>query len=122
MTNMVSLEDFVAETLVQIVRGSQRAQSLLGGAATVNPPNKRKKYKGRESTDYEVPLRHDIAFDVQVTATSGTATHGNTGVKLHVFSAGIDGQSKSESQHVSRVQFSIPLVFDSQPEADEPSQ
>jgi hypothetical protein len=119
---MVSLEDFVAETLVQIVRGSQRAQSLLQGAATVNPPKTRKvvSVSSRTSKEEPIPVAHDISFDVQVVATSGRETHGKAGVKLHVFSAGMDGQSRDESQHVSRVQFSIPLVFDSQPQEATP--
>lgn len=120
---MVSLEDFVAETLVQIVRGSQRAQSLLQGAAKVNPPKTRTvvSVSERSSTEKPIPVAHDISFDVQVVATSGTETHGKAGVKLHVLSAGMNGQSRNESQHVSRVQFSIPLVFDSQSPPSAPS-
>lgn len=120
---MVSLEDFVAETLVQIVRGSQRAQSLLQGAATVNPPKTRKAVSAssRTSKVEPIPVTHEISFDVQVVAMSGTETHGKAAVKLHVFSAGMNGQSRNESQHVSRVQFSIPLVFDSRDLPSAPS-
>lgn len=118
---MVSLEDFVAEALIQIVRGAQRAQNVLGEAAKINPPRitKRHNLSTRTTTEEKNPLTHDVTFDVQITASDGTETKGGAGVKLHVFSAGTQGQSKSESQYVNRVQFAIPIIFDSQASRDE---
>ena len=124
---MVSLDDFVAETLIQIVRGAQRAQSSLGTAARISPPtirNHRAFSQGASTNTKQVnPTIHSVDFDVQITASSGTETKGDAGVKLYVFSAGTGGQSSNQNEHVTRVRFSIPLVFDAEfPDADETDQ
>lgn len=109
---MVSLEDFISETLVQIVRGTHRAQDALGDLANVNPPDLRKKTSLQKPAWHEAtPKTHNVEFDVQLTASSATQTSGDAGVKLAVFSAKTDGQSNKETQQFNRIQFSIPLVF-----------
>jgi hypothetical protein len=116
--SMVSLEEFISETLVQIVRGARKAQSELGSTGCVNPPAVQRTWQmpkpGRPSEpgeDLVVHVKHDVQFDVQVTATSISESHGNVAVKLHVFSVGTDGKSSNDVQHVNRVQFSIPLTL-----------
>jgi hypothetical protein len=120
---MVSLRDFVSETLVQIVQGAENAQKVLGNSATIFPRRVTRRIRPSDRSERESvkPVTHEINFDVQVIASSGTETQGNAGVKLSVFSAGTQGQSKSESQSVNRVQFSVPVRFDPQETtADQP--
>ena len=110
---MVTLEDFVAETLIQIVHGAARAQKALGTTATINPPKIHRKVDSKfASTNVETQESRSVEFDVQIVAASNTETKGEAGVKLHVFTAGTHGQSTSRNESVNRVQFSIPLTFD----------
>jgi hypothetical protein len=123
---MVTLEQFISETLVQIVRGATKAQKELGDTAQINPPTVSVKrgaiYNPTPGTMGQRPdtttVKHEkdhVSFDVQVTASTESQTKGEAGVKLYVFSADTGGQSTTEHQHINRVQFSIPIVFDSQP-------
>ena len=87
-TSMVTLEEFIAETLIQIVRGSARAQTVLGKAAKINPPTVTtrrgalfNRHDGsvaqKPSTKHVSHTKHSVTFDVQVTASSGSQTKGD---------------------------------------------
>ena len=108
---MVTLEDFVAETLIQIVRGAARAQKALGTTAAINPPKTSPKFKspGERVEKHE---SRAVDFDVQIVAADNSETKGNAGVSISVLTLGTQGQSSSRNESVNRVQFSIPLTFD----------
>jgi hypothetical protein len=52
-----------------------------------------------------------INFDVAVTASSGQEAKGGIGVVSGVFNIGSSGKSEHLSETISRLQFSIPIIF-----------
>lgn len=96
----MKLENFVTETLVEIISGvkaAQEAADKLG--AEINP------YRG--SSD----ATQSIDFDVEVSTTSGTATKGRLGVFVGPIAAGTQGQSEAQAQSVGRIRFKVALTL-----------
>lgn len=118
---MVSLEDFVASTLIQIVRGAAKAQEILGQHVIVGPPI-RNESETLEPDD-ESPYRHDIEFDLMLTADQENASAGKTGVDVKVWwlaslNASGDLSSSTKTGMVNRVKFTVPLQYDVRAVAD----
>lgn len=110
---MITLQEFVTETLVQISEGIEQAQIQLHGRAVVNPPLVRRhvKMEDRSTHHVETPRNHVIEFEVQVVTASVEQAKGEAKAKLYVFSGSAGGEKRSEAQQVNRVSFSIPIVF-----------
>ena len=110
----MNLQDFVSETISQIVQGVVTAQkSAIEHGAHVNP-----RLTGTtESLSSQGLLwsgdntAQVVHFDVALTITEGTGTKGGIGVFAGVVNLGSTGQSKNESSSVSRVKFSVPLTL-----------
>jgi len=102
----MELHEFVTTTLVQIQQGVQEAiaQSQQRGL------------KGAINPIWGAADRHDpnyvrdVAFDVAVTVID--RTEGSGGAAINVLSVKLGGEMSqgAENSHVSRVQFSIPLI------------
>lgn len=113
---MVTLKDFVAQTLVQIVDGAIAAQKQLEGIAEINPDNKRRVVSLTNNADttkrfeYD-PAKREVEFDVFISAKSDSSTSGNAGVKIFIGSLGAEANHSSQLEHHNRVRFSIPLTF-----------
>ena len=104
----MKLQDFVTETLVEIVTGvreAQKAVDSLGGQ--INP------YRG------SAEATRDIEFDVEVSAEAGTGTKGKLGVFVGPIAAGTQGQSDSKSSSVGRVRFKIAASLPTHPRKPE---
>jgi len=113
----MNLQDFVSETLREILAGIKQAQAFAeehGGK--VVPP--RMSFRTAEGT--QVWDQHDgtpvqmIEFDVAVTAIEGTTTKGGIGVFVGAIGLGSQGQSNASNQSVSRIKFSVPVIFTKQ--------
>lgn len=52
-----------------------------------------------------------VSFDIAVTAEEGTATNAKIGVLSGVFSLGANGASENKNAAVSRIQFTVPILF-----------
>lgn len=108
----MQLEDFVSETIRQIIAGTAAAMKHaeeLGAA--VNPANT--KYGSPGETQIRdrssmAPIQQ-IEFDVAVTTTSGTETKGGIGIVAGPFAVGSTGKSDAATQSLSRVRFSVPI-------------
>jgi 1-aminocyclopropane-1-carboxylate deaminase/D-cysteine desulfhydrase-like pyridoxal-dependent ACC family enzyme len=111
----MELSDFVAQTLIELVRGVSRAQeevSKLGGY--VNPAA-----FVRASADSHfgtMPGHHQQVFladfDVAVTASESTGT--NAGAKVQIASLvglGAGGNSSETHQTVSHIKFRVPFAL-----------
>jgi hypothetical protein len=113
----MKLEDFVSETLRQIISGVKQAQAFAkdqGGQ--VVPPNMVFRtsegvqlFDSRDGTPIE-----QIQFDVAVTTTEGTSTKGGIGVFVGPLGLGSAGQSNASNQSLSRISFSVPIIFPKQ--------
>ena len=110
----MQLDDFVAETLSQIVNGVSKARKETGltgigvrpsGAPAVNASN-----PDVVLTEGRVAAQ-SVRFDVALTVTENTGTSAKVGVVSGIIngSGAMEGQSQNSS--VSRVQFSIPVLL-----------
>jgi hypothetical protein len=112
---MVTLEDFISSTLIQIVNGAFNAQEQLKTSAEVAPP--------KENSNFAVPQLRiprsvtylskecPVEFDVQITTSDETKSVANGGVKVCVLSGKIESTSNNRNENVNRVKFTIPIKF-----------
>jgi len=109
----MNLEDFVAETLKQVVNGVQKAQEFAQTRnACINPVSARMT-SSQQSQHYDmntgVPLQN-IEFDVGITVTE---TNSKQEDSTTVGSVTVSPQGASESQNssISRIRFSVPILL-----------
>ncbi len=102
----MELNEFVTETLVEIQRGVQQAiqrcaELKINGV--INPV---------WGTSQDVGGSHikEVQFDIAVTVSDKTAGKVGSGIKVMGINLGGDLSESAESAHVSRIQFSIPIV------------
>lgn len=115
----MDLKDFVKESLVQISKGIEEANSELEGTgAMVNPihavPLSNTIQGCARTTNRSAKAPKNIEkvnFDVAVVAEAGEQA--KAGLKLSIASIGFgaDGQTSSSDRSESRIQFSIPMVL-----------
>ena len=113
----MQLEEFISETLKQIINGVTEAQlyAKTKGAVIVpeglinfstGTPNYADRYR-------ENPA-HIIEFDVALTTMEKNETSGKAGIFVTVFKAGIEGKGGSENSTVSKIAFAIPIHLPTQ--------
>ncbi len=98
----MDLQEFVSQTLVQIIQGVKDAQQEArkhGGK--VNPDQSHSPFPGKDIQNVE--------FDVALTVTEGTGTKGGMGLVVGPLALGTQGESKAQNSSVSRVRFSVPV-------------
>jgi len=104
----MTLQEFVSDTLFQIVEGVESARgSNQKIAPTVVDKNDNLKVQ---------PVSNGTAFivDFVVAVTVSRKTEGSAkgGVQVFVFEAGVDGAASTEHTTVSRIKFQVPVTFD----------
>jgi hypothetical protein len=106
-SSSMELQDFIAETLKQIISGVRRAQeSAIELGAKINP-------RGGAMVEMR-----NVHFDVAVSTSEGTDTKGGIVVLVGpVGSVGSEDQSDVASSARSRIKFSVPLKLPTQPKA-----
>ena len=115
---MIKLEDFVSQTIKEIINGVVTAQEYAATkGASVSPAGLNFR------TDQGVVklwdrgsgrLAQEIHFDVAVTATEGTQTKGGIGIFVGAFGLGSQGQTDKEKSLVSRINFDVPILLPAQ--------
>lgn len=122
----MELQQFVAESLRQIMAGiveAQKSAEELGG--WVMPLNHDSTFD-KSGTRYMVPLNkgphrrevQTIDFDVAVTATEGIEKRGGISVLASVVNVGGSKDSKASVESVSRLKFSLSVIFPQHPMPD----
>ena len=103
----MELQNFIEETLKQIVSGVRGAQeSAFELGAKINP---------RGGSVVEM---RNVHFDVAVSTSEGTETKGGISVFVGpVGSVGSQDQSDVASSSISRIKFSVPVKLPIQPKA-----
>ena len=103
----MELQDFIDETLKQIISGVRSAQeSAIELGAKVNP---------RGGSVVEMRSVH---FDIAVSTSEGTEKKGGIVVVVGpVGSVGSQDQSDVVSSSMSRIKFSVPVKLPAQPKA-----
>lgn len=106
----MNVQEFVADTLVQIASAISDANARLKEAsvdATANPPAANLVSQG--SVTYQgVSDTQRIEFDIAVTVEKSATIKGEAGF-LMVLKLGTEGNSATTNAQVSRIRFSIPL-------------
>jgi hypothetical protein len=120
---MINLQDFISETLKQIIDGVKTAQEHAAEAeAYINPRGAVPASSGSVDGGYiarslsslgDVVIQ-SISFDVAVTATEGTGTKGGIGIVVGPVALGSQGKSDTINSSVSRIKFSVPIVLPTQ--------
>jgi len=115
---MIKLQDFVSETIKQIIDGVISAQEY---AATKNSKVNQKELNFRTDQGEDKlwdpntrSLIQQIYFDVAITTTEGTQTKGGIGIFVGPVGVGSQGQSDAQNQSSSRIKFKIPVTLPQQ--------
>ena len=111
----IKLQEFVRETLLEIINGVADAQSEeLPNNAEVGPVFEHI-LQTKDGTISGINEKRspifEVDFDVSVTTSLSTETKGKMGVAVHVISLGTQGATKKENAAVSRIRFRVPLVL-----------
>lgn len=112
----MELKEFVSQSLLSITEGVTDAQKKANEhGAFVNPGGlMRNVSKVEDNSIWDNTTNNyarTVAFDIAVTAEEGTATNAKIGVLSGVFNLGANGASENKNAVVSRIQFSVPILF-----------
>jgi hypothetical protein len=118
----MNLQNFVTESIVQIVRGIEAANDALKDSTAVVSPKNVVPIDTERSHVFGYLIEPDsqgqyrtsvqrIDFDVAVYAEEGTETKG--GIGLMVGTIGLGSQGKSDKSHSSesRIKFAVPIIL-----------
>lgn len=107
------LEDFVANTLAQIIEGIKKAQKttqddhISPTGIRLNADHAPKKYLST-TTNHMVTM---IEFDVAVTASDSTSVEGKGGISVMSLKIGAEANAGSVNSSVSRIKFTVPIAL-----------
>ena len=110
----MDLQDFVSQTLVQIISGVKNAQieaKNLGAEVSPHLSGNITELGKQGFLWASGSAAQIVQFDVALIVTEGTGTKGGIGVFSGAVNLGSTGQSKTETSSVSHVKFSIPLTL-----------
>ena len=108
----MELEQFISETLVEIVNGVVKAQEITEkSGALINPANA--KAAAGDIYDRAAEKGYISRVDFEVALTSAEGTEGKGGIGVMFCGIGIGGNEKTDTRNVSvtNVRFSIPVIF-----------
>ena len=106
----MNVEEFVASTLEQIVRGVCRAQEAVHAFhGRVSPPVTSGP-AGRLDQDTGTVVE-DVQFDIAVTVSEAEKTKAGLMVAMGVVGGGTAAGSESQQAAVSRIKFSVPVAL-----------
>ncbi len=117
MGYLMELEDFVSESLKQIIDGVRTTPGRVAeNGAKINPREVQfatQKYAGVWDKGSQALIQR-IKYDVAVTSSEGTKKKGGIGVFFGTVGLGTGGESGVESNSASRIKFSVPIVLPTQ--------
>jgi len=98
----MELEEFITESLKQIMTGVTKAQEDPANTGIINAI--------KPGGGLYAPVK-EIEFDVAVTVSQEQGTKGGIGIFVGDVGVGAKGQSQSSNTSVSRIKFSVPVAF-----------
>lgn len=102
----MELKEFIAETLFEIQQGVEdaiRKTQTHDTAGAINP------VFGTEARTSSSNIR-EVSFDIAVTVNDKSTDKIGGGIKVMGVGIGAKVETNAESSHVSRIQFSIPII------------
>jgi len=115
----MELQEFLSETLKQIVKGVKDAQEFVaneGHGAKVNPRGvtalKRDDQGQKQPHDIgtKLPIER-VEFDVAISASDSVESSGGGSLRVWALNVGGQAGSATENTTVSRIRFSVPVVL-----------
>ncbi len=104
----MELQNFIKSTLISIVEGVSNAQDYVKDKeelkGTYIRPNDGH-FDGKRG------IIREVDFDVAVHASGGSTTEKNVGIIVASLGLGRKDNKKEENSSVSRIKFSIPILF-----------
>ncbi len=111
----ITLEDFVAETLSQIIRGVQKAQDAVAGTGAMVSPQMQslstKDTIGQALGGHSTQPVYNVDFAIAVTVSEKAASSGGLAFIIGVVTAGAHAKSEQDAGSTSRIRFSVPIVL-----------
>lgn len=112
----MELKEFIKQVLVDISEGIEDAQLELRGTAFVAPRRTSGKDSSSVYTTHGYLDVSNVDFDVAVTSESSEKNTDKVSGGVRVFDfvhlgGGLKGENSILSQNVSRVKFSIPMIY-----------
>lgn len=110
----MQLQDFISQSILQIVNGIREAQQQNTTDARINPSELT---LGDNVAQHNLFDFHDrmllsnVEFDVAVTAEEGKGTKGGIGIFIGSVGVGAQGRSDTRSSSVSRIKFNVPIAL-----------
>jgi hypothetical protein len=121
----MDLKDFVAGSLTQIAEGIKAAQQASTASGAWINPMSRQIPGGADRSLVMMPegrrYLHEVKFDVAVTISDEQKAGAGAGITILWAKFGAEGEAASKNAAVSRVQFSVPVMWpgDLRPEVDQ---
>jgi hypothetical protein len=110
----MKLEDFISESITQIISGVAKAQEYAAqNQASINPITLQQAKSSGDSYFDSRTLRpaQVIDFDISVTTKEDGKASGKAGVFVSVLKFGVEGSEGTESQVSNRIKFSVPIIL-----------
>ena len=107
----MELKEFIKTAITDITEAVSELQSELNNGAIVNPTLPNPIALKTLTVDDEIRPIEQLAFDVAVTATEASGIDGSAKVGISIFGAKIGTESSAKTENVSRLTFSVPIVF-----------
>jgi hypothetical protein len=114
----MKLQEFVSETLREIIAGVKEAQTFAAAnGSQINPREwgeaTNRKLHARGPHNEAVPIR-EVDFDVAVTSTDTTEQEAGAGIFVAAFALGAKERADISNSSVSRIKFSVSVVLPQQ--------
>ena len=110
----MELKEFIKGVLRDVTDAVSESQKELSNGAVVSPMDTNNDLKAYVMKGDKYRTVSDIDFDIAVTVSAESDKGGNIGGSIRVLSASLGGKVAVTNEEVSRVKFSIPIVFNSQ--------
>lgn len=110
---MLTLKEFVRDTLTQIVEATEEFEkSDAGNDVTVCPNISSAGAAAVANTEAGLIPPINVTFDIAVSTVDEASAKGGGQIKvLSAFAAGGEGEKLARAESISRVSFSLPLLF-----------
>lgn len=109
----MQLDEFIKESLTQIMNGVIDAQKESVGKKYVINPYTRKKSDVIGNVMFDFSLKDKMSIDYEIILTNNTSNKNKGGIGVFLGGVGIGGQNDStnENNNLTKVKFPIPVVF-----------
>lgn len=112
----MELEEFVAESLKQVLNGvvaAQKHATTLGALVSPSHMAQRDSEGKVRSVNYRSDQEHLIEFDVAITTVNSAKAGSGAGIFVGPVGIGGKGESGTSYEHVSHLRFAVPVVYPS---------